>query len=72
MLIAAIYVILNMLADIATILVTPRLRTRLPPVTIASDIAVTPEPEVITARKPTGALLRQACGSGARGSASPS
>ena len=29
------------------------------PVTIASDIAVTPEPEVITARKPTGALLRQ-------------
>ena len=29
MLIAAIYVVLNMLADIATILVTPRLRTRL-------------------------------------------
>ena len=27
--------------------------------TIASDIAVTPEPEVVTARKPTGALLRQ-------------
>jgi peptide/nickel transport system permease protein len=29
MLIAALYVVLNMLADIATILVTPRLRTRL-------------------------------------------
>ena len=29
MLIAAIYVVLNLLADIATILVTPRLRTRL-------------------------------------------
>src|SRR5262249_28742229 len=29
MLIAAVYVILNLLADIATILVTPRLRTRL-------------------------------------------
>ena len=29
MLIAAIYVGLNLLADIATILVTPRLRTRL-------------------------------------------
>ena len=28
MLIAALYVILNLLADIATILVTPRLRTR--------------------------------------------
>jgi len=29
MLIAAIYVILNLLADVATILVTPKLRTRL-------------------------------------------
>jgi peptide/nickel transport system permease protein len=29
MLIAALYVVLNLLADIATILVTPRLRTRL-------------------------------------------
>jgi peptide/nickel transport system permease protein len=29
MLIAAVYVVLNLLADIATILVTPRLRTRL-------------------------------------------
>ncbi|HEX4472674.1 MAG TPA: ABC transporter permease subunit, partial [Nocardioides sp.] len=29
MLIAAVYVILNLLADVATILVTPRLRTRL-------------------------------------------
>jgi peptide/nickel transport system permease protein len=29
MLIAAIYVILNLLADIATILITPRLRTSL-------------------------------------------
>jgi peptide/nickel transport system permease protein len=29
MLIAALYVILNLLADVATILVTPRLRTRL-------------------------------------------
>jgi peptide/nickel transport system permease protein len=29
MLIAAVYVVVNMLADIATILVTPRLRTRL-------------------------------------------
>ena len=29
MLIAAVYVVLNMLADIATILVTPRLRSRL-------------------------------------------
>ena len=29
MLIATIYVVLNLLADIATILVTPRLRTRL-------------------------------------------
>ena len=29
MLIAAIYVVLNLMADIATILVTPRLRTRL-------------------------------------------
>jgi peptide/nickel transport system permease protein len=29
MAIAAVYVILNLLADIATILVTPRLRTRL-------------------------------------------
>jgi peptide/nickel transport system permease protein len=29
-------------------------------VTIASDIGVTPEPEVVTARKPAGALLRQA------------
>ena len=29
MLIAAIYVLLNMFADIATIMVTPRLRTRL-------------------------------------------
>ena len=57
MLIAALYVILNMLADIATIMVTPRLRTRL--MTIATDIGVTPEPEVVTARKPTGALLRQ-------------
>ena len=27
--------------------------------TIATDIGVTPEPEVVTARKPTGALLRQ-------------
>jgi peptide/nickel transport system permease protein len=29
MLIAAVYVVLNLLADVATILVTPRLRTRL-------------------------------------------
>ena len=29
MLIAALYVVLNLIADIATILVTPRLRTRL-------------------------------------------
>jgi peptide/nickel transport system permease protein len=29
MLIATLYVILNLLADIATILVTPRLRTRI-------------------------------------------
>ena len=29
MLIAAVYVVLNLLADIATIIVTPRLRTRL-------------------------------------------
>jgi peptide/nickel transport system permease protein len=29
MLIAAVYVVLNLLADIATILVTPKLRTRL-------------------------------------------
>jgi len=29
MLIAGLYVVLNLLADIATILVTPRLRTRL-------------------------------------------
>ena len=29
MLIATVYVVLNLLADIATILVTPRLRTRL-------------------------------------------
>jgi ABC-type dipeptide/oligopeptide/nickel transport system permease component len=29
MLIAALYVVLNLLADIATIIVTPRLRTRL-------------------------------------------
>jgi len=29
MLIAAVYVLLNLLADVATILVTPRLRTRL-------------------------------------------
>ena len=29
MLIAAVYVVVNLLADIATILVTPRLRTRL-------------------------------------------
>ena len=29
MLIAGVYVVLNLLADIATILVTPRLRTRL-------------------------------------------
>jgi ABC-type dipeptide/oligopeptide/nickel transport system permease component len=29
MLIAAVYVILNLLADVATILVTPRLRSRL-------------------------------------------
>ena len=29
MLIAALYVVLNLLADVATILVTPRLRTRL-------------------------------------------
>jgi ABC-type dipeptide/oligopeptide/nickel transport system permease component len=29
MLIAALYVVLNLLADIATILVTPKLRTRL-------------------------------------------
>jgi len=30
MLIAGLYVVLNLLADIATILVTPRLRTSLP------------------------------------------
>jgi peptide/nickel transport system permease protein len=29
MLIAGLYVVLNLMADIATILVTPRLRTRL-------------------------------------------
>ena len=29
MLIAAVYVVLNLMADIATIIVTPRLRTRL-------------------------------------------
>ena len=29
MLVAAVYVLLNLLADVATILVTPRLRTRL-------------------------------------------
>jgi len=29
MLIAAVYVVLNLLADVATIMVTPRLRTRL-------------------------------------------
>ena len=29
MLIATVYVVLNLLADVATILVTPRLRTRL-------------------------------------------
>jgi len=29
MLLAAVYVILNLLADVATILVTPKLRTRL-------------------------------------------
>ena len=29
MLIAGVYVVLNLLADVATILVTPRLRTRL-------------------------------------------
>ena len=29
MIIAAVYVVTNLLADIATILVTPRLRTRL-------------------------------------------
>ncbi len=29
MIIAAVYVVVNLLADIATIMVTPRLRTRL-------------------------------------------